>query len=363
MKSIITVLLFLISISTVVSPGTQNDVSSPNDTPPAQKSGHKTPGTARLTVNRVDEVRNSQGNSKQSNSLEAAVRSVRNGAHKVSKMIKSHFHHNEFVFNVGSWESPEHTWNEQDFKKEEKIGGGSFGEVWLVVWKSKDTLALKEIKKQKLMKAGTKEIDSAQKKRAENPKKKISSQSLYILMEYAPYDLYNLTLSIKDSMTLNKERKQHCVGCVMSDDEMKNYLAALVSALEQMHALGLAYCDLKDENILIDREGRIKISDFGFVWKLKKGEKATIPVGTMEFMAPEIVNKRLNSSAPGFDEKVDIWALGALAYSLRTGRTPFGTEKTKAAKAALQQNILNNGVCWLFLRYSLLELSLHPTRK
>ncbi|KAI1697180.1 protein kinase domain-containing protein [Ditylenchus destructor] len=259
-------------------------------------------------------------------------------------MIKSRLHPSEFVFNVGSSESPEHTWDEEDFKDKEKIGEGTYGEVWRVVWEeSNDTLALKEMKKEKMMKTGSKEIDSKKKKRAENElyaleKMKAnplftrlygwfeSTESLYILMEYAPYDLYNLSESIADSKAFNKERKQHCVGCVMT--------------FEQMHAFGLAYCDLKDENILIDAEGRIKISDFGFVWKVKEDGKATVPVGTLEFFAPELVKKTQDRTAPGFDEKVDMWALGALAFSLRTGRTPFGTEKNKAA---LFRNIVNNG--------------------
>eukprot|EP00968_Pinguiococcus_pyrenoidosus_P000781 scaffold47_cov258-Pinguiococcus_pyrenoidosus.AAC.108 len=101
------------------------------------------------------------------------------------------------------------------------------------------------------------------------------------------------------------------------------YSACVISAFEHVHSLGVAYRDLKPENLLIDHEGYLKLIDFGFAKHIPfvKGNvlhaKSFTLCGTPEYLAPELVLSK------GHDKSVDYWALGCLVYELFVGRTPF----------------------------------------
>ena len=75
---------------------------------------------------------------------------------------------------------------------------------------------------------------------------------------------------------------------------------------------------MKPENVLLDREGHIKLTDFGLSKEgLTDGKKTNTFVGTPEYLAPEII---LNK---GHDKSVDYWTLGALLYEMLAGCPPF----------------------------------------
>ena len=108
--------------------------------------------------------------------------------------------------------------------------------------------------------------------------------------------------------------------------------------LEFLHEReGVAYRDLKPENLLLDADGHIKLVDFGFAKRLgnskltalasnsqservrvdfKKGETYTL-CGTPEYLAPEVIQSKGHGTA------VDWWALGILIYEFVTGYPPF----------------------------------------
>lgn len=80
------------------------------------------------------------------------------------------------------------------------------------------------------------------------------------------------------------------------------YTSEIVLALEYLHSLSIVYRDLKPENLLIDRDGHLKITDFGFAKKLK--DRTWTLCGTPEYLAPEIIQSK------GHNRAVDWWALG-----------------------------------------------------
>lgn len=95
----------------------------------------------------------------------------------------------------------------------------------------------------------------------------------------------------------------------------KFYGSQVILALEYMHSLSFIYRDLKPENLLMDRKGYLKLTDFGFS---KKIESSTYTIcGTPEYLAPEIL---LNK---GHGKGVDWWSLGILFFELMSGYPPF----------------------------------------
>eukprot|EP00945_MAST-04E_sp_MAST-4E-sp1_P006982 g6982.t1 len=103
----------------------------------------------------------------------------------------------------------------------------------------------------------------------------------------------------------------------------KFYAACVVSCFEHIHKLGVAYRDLKPENLLLGANGYLKMVDFGFAKKVpyaSKGrqmQKTFTLCGTPEYLAPEIIQHK------GHDQGVDWWACGILIYELLAGDTPF----------------------------------------
>ncbi len=103
----------------------------------------------------------------------------------------------------------------------------------------------------------------------------------------------------------------------LKENDARFYTACTLAGFAHIHKQGYVYRDLKPENLLIDREGYVRICDFGFAKKLKRGQKTQTLCGTPEYLAPELVLSRGHNSA------VDHWALGILIYELLCGCTPF----------------------------------------
>ena len=93
------------------------------------------------------------------------------------------------------------------------------------------------------------------------------------------------------------------------------YSAQIVLAFEYLHASDYIYRDLKPENLLLDKNGYLKITDFGFAKKVPF--KTYTLCGTPEYIAPEVL---LNK---GHGKGVDWWTLGILLYEMMTGQPPF----------------------------------------
>ena len=109
----------------------------------------------------------------------------------------------------------------------------------------------------------------------------------------------------------------------------------LLLALAYMHSENIIHRDIKPENILLEHECdhphnlNIKVTDFGFACFYKPGETNEV-LGSPLYMAPEIVAEQ------AYNQKVDIWSTGVIAYILLSGRPPFPGKSKKEIFHATQ---------------------------
>jgi p21-activated kinase 2 len=92
----------------------------------------------------------------------------------------------------------------------------------------------------------------------------------------------------------------------------------ILLGLKVLHEHKQIHRDLKSDNILVGRDGTIKVADFGFAIQLTKEQKnRKSVVGTPAWMAPELIKKEF------YNELVDVWSVGVIAVELAEGEPPF----------------------------------------
>ncbi|CAO3622999.1 unnamed protein product [Cunninghamella blakesleeana] len=112
----------------------------------------------------------------------------------------------------------------------------------------------------------------------------------------------------------------------LTEPEVRYYLIQLLDGCNYMHERRVVHRDIKLSNIFLDHEMNIKIGDFGLSALLKNPEERKNTVcGTPNYIAPEILFGK-----EGHNQKVDLWAVGVLMYTLLVGKHPF------------QMNVYNN---------------------
>uniref|UniRef100_A0A8C4U955 G protein-coupled receptor kinase 5 n=1 Tax=Falco tinnunculus TaxID=100819 RepID=A0A8C4U955_FALTI len=112
------------------------------------------------------------------------------------------------------------------------------------------------------------------------------------------------------------------------------YAAEILCGLEDLHRENTVYRDLKPENILLDDYGHIRISDLGLAVKIPEGESIRGRVGTVGYMAPEVLNNQRYTLSP------DYWGLGCLIYEMIAGQSPFRGRKEKVKREEVDRRVL-----------------------
>ncbi|CAD8100127.1 unnamed protein product [Paramecium sonneborni] len=227
----------------------------------------------------------------------------------------------------------------KDFEPIEIIGRGAFGEVRLCRNKlSNDIVAVKKMKKSEMLYKN--QVCHVRAERdllaaSDNAwivQLKCSFQDekyLYLVMEYLPGG---------DLMTLLMKKD------IFTEKESQFYMAESIMAVDSVHKLKYIHRDLKPDNILLQADGHIKLSDFGLCKYVEssgtrlderisvhkpedKGAntttfkrnriKAYSTVGTPDYIAPEVFKKS------GYNETADWWSLGAILFEMLVGYPPF----------------------------------------
>lgn len=142
----------------------------------------------------------------------------------------------------------------------------------------------------------------------------LSHPNLLKFYGYSEEPFYLLTEYMPNGSLFKALRKKECP----LTPTMKSLIAIdIARGVEYLHGKGFIHRDLKSLNILLDKNYRAKICDFGMV-RIKNEGPATGLVGTAHWMAPEVL-----MSSPTYNQKVDSYSFGILLWELLTGEMPY----------------------------------------
>jgi len=190
------------------------------------------------------------------------------------------------------------------------LGKGAFGYVTLVLDPSTNqSYALKAIKKKQV-------IDLGQQAHIINEKKVMQMMNNFFLVNLrATYKDPRRVYFLLDAclggelFTILRRRRY------FDEPTSRFYAACVIEGFDYMHAKNIIYRDLKPENLVLDANGYLKITDFGFAKVVP--ERTFTLCGTPDYLAPEIV------TGQGHGKGVDWWTLGILIYEMLASFPPF----------------------------------------
>ncbi|PNF43832.1 Ribosomal protein S6 kinase alpha-5 [Cryptotermes secundus] len=217
------------------------------------------------------------------------------------------------------------------------LGAGAFGKVFLVRKKdgadSGHLYAMKELLKAKIIK--NKKITECT----------IMERQVLEAVRHSPFIIgLNYAFQTDDKLHLILDyvcggdlHTHFCLRQRLPEEEVRFYVGEVVLALEQLHKIGVIYRDLKPENLLIDAQGHIVLTDFGLCKKFSPFEtpRTYSHCGTLEYMAPEVIR-----GPSGHDMAADWWSTGILTCELLAGDRPFSVVGKRKYQERLRRRIL-----------------------
>ena len=207
-----------------------------------------------------------------------------------------------------------------------QIGKGSFGEVFLVKKIENSKLfAMKVLSKEKIFNQNLLKYAIT-----ERNVLSVSDHPFIVKLNYAFQTSSKLFLIL--DYCINGDLSKHLYyEKRFSETRAKYYICEIILALEHLHKLNIIFRDLKPDNVVLDNEGHVKITDFGLCKEgIFDGNYTKSFCGSMAYLAPEMILKN------GYSKCVDWYLLGILFYEMLFGNPPFLSDN----KDDLFKNIL-----------------------
>ncbi|CAA93697.2 protein kinase C (PKC)-like Pck1 [Schizosaccharomyces pombe] len=198
------------------------------------------------------------------------------------------------------------------------LGKGNFGKVMLAEYKvNKKFYAIKVLKKEAILK--NEELESLKTEKhvfeVANKEKHPFLLNLFASFQTSTRVYFVMEYILGGDLMVHIQRQQFSVK------RARFYGAEVCLALKYFHENGIAYRDLKLDNILLCPDGHIRIADYGLCKEnMLLGNTTSTFCGTPEFMAPEILLEQQ------YSKDVDWWAFGVLMYQMLLGQSPFKGE-------------------------------------
>uniref|UniRef100_A0A671RQV3 G protein-coupled receptor kinase n=1 Tax=Sinocyclocheilus anshuiensis TaxID=1608454 RepID=A0A671RQV3_9TELE len=216
------------------------------------------------------------------------------------------------------------------FRQYRVLGKGGFGEVCACQVRATGKMyACKKLEKKRIKKRKGEAMALNEKQILE----KVNSRFVVSLAyAYETKDALCLVLTIMNGGDL----KFHIYNMGtpgFEKERVQFYAAEICCGLEHLHRESIVYRDLKPENILLDDNGHIRISDLGLAIKVPDGEQIRGRVGTVGYMAPEVINNERYRMSP------DWWGLGCLIYEMTAGRSPFRARKERVKREEVEKRV------------------------
>lgn len=223
----------------------------------------------------------------------------------------------------------------EDFELLRVIGRGSYAKVLMVeLKKTKRIYAMKVIKKEMFVGNENEDIDWVQTEKSvfERASNYPFLVGLHSCFQNESRLFFVIEFVRGGDLMYHMQRKRR-----LSEPEAQFYAAEISLALDFLHTREIIYRDLKLDNVLLDHEGHIKLTDYGMCKDgIKKGDKTSTFCGTPNYISPELLR------AEEYDFSVDWWALGVLLYEMLAGKSPFDTHDS--SEDALFQTILEKTI-------------------
>ncbi|XP_061559397.1 G protein-coupled receptor kinase 6 isoform X4 [Phycodurus eques] len=214
------------------------------------------------------------------------------------------------------------------FRQYRVLGKGGFGEVCACQVRATGKMyACKKLEKKRIKKRKGESMALNEKQILE----KVNSRFVVSLAyAYETKDTICLVLTLMNGGDL-KFHIYHMGEAGFDERRAVFYSAEICCGLEDLHREHIVYRDLKPENILLDDHGHIRISDLGLAVHVPEGQTIKGRVGTVGYMAPEVVTNECYTFSP------DWWALGCLLYEMIEGQSPFQQRKKKIKREEVER--------------------------